>query len=185
MIPNVRSITLESNSGILREIKTEAGVCPAFNPLSGAQHPEISNFICLWDTGASGTVISSKVVEKLGLKPISKSKVFHANGESVVNVYAVNIFLLNSVGFQFIQVTEGVLAGIDVLLGMDIITMGDFSITNANGKTMFSFRIPSIKHIDYTTENKGQVTPPEIPKVSRNSPCHCGSGKKYKACHGK
>lgn len=25
----------------------------------------------------------------------------------------------------------------------------------------------------------------ETPKVGRNDPCHCGSGKKFKACHGK
>ena len=25
----------------------------------------------------------------------------------------------------------------------------------------------------------------ETPKLGRNDPCHCGSGKKYKACHGK
>ena len=23
------------------------------------------------------------------------------------------------------------------------------------------------------------------PKIGRNDPCHCGSGKKYKQCHGK
>ncbi|MEX3823068.1 SEC-C metal-binding domain-containing protein, partial [Paraburkholderia sp. BR14262] len=31
-------------------------------------------------------------------------------------------------------------------------------------------------------------TPPvgsEMPKVGRNDPCPCGSGKKYKQCHGK
>jgi hypothetical protein len=22
-----------------------------------------------------------------------------------------------------------------------------------------------------------------VPKIGRNDPCHCGSGKKYKACH--
>ncbi len=27
--------------------------------------------------------------------------------------------------------------------------------------------------------------PPELPKVGRNDPCPCGSGKKYKACHGR
>ncbi|MGB0716251.1 MAG: SEC-C metal-binding domain-containing protein, partial [Phycisphaerae bacterium] len=25
----------------------------------------------------------------------------------------------------------------------------------------------------------------ETPKVGRNEPCPCGSGKKYKQCHGK
>ena len=24
-----------------------------------------------------------------------------------------------------------------------------------------------------------------VPKVGRNEPCPCGSGKKYKSCHGK
>jgi molecular chaperone DnaJ len=30
-----------------------------------------------------------------------------------------------------------------------------------------------------------QVPSPEGPKIGRNDPCHCGSGKKYKRCHGK
>ena len=30
-----------------------------------------------------------------------------------------------------------------------------------------------------------QDNQPEIPKVGRNEPCPCGSGKKYKKCHGK
>jgi preprotein translocase subunit SecA len=25
----------------------------------------------------------------------------------------------------------------------------------------------------------------QMPKVGRNDPCPCGSGKKYKQCHGK
>ena len=25
----------------------------------------------------------------------------------------------------------------------------------------------------------------DLPRVGRNDPCPCGSGKKYKACHGK
>jgi hypothetical protein len=35
--------------------------------------------------------------------------------------------------------------GTDVLLGMDIITMGDFVINNADGQTLFSFVIPPFK----------------------------------------
>ena len=43
---------------------------------------------------------------------------------------------------------------IDVLIGMDIIRHGDFSITNINNRTTFSFRTPSIKEIDYVEESK-------------------------------
>jgi hypothetical protein len=47
--------------------------------------------------------------------------------------------------------------GVEVLIGMDIISMGDFNISNANGKTLFSFVIPPYKNkISYSkliTEN--------------------------------
>lgn len=35
------------------------------------------------------------------------------------------------------------------------------------------------------TENNGSTYTREGVKVGRNEPCHCGSGKKYKQCHGK
>jgi preprotein translocase subunit SecA len=52
------------------------------------------------------------------------------------------------------------------------------------------------QHSDYDEEQVSQVTSDEVsaggvtirnvlPKVGRNEPCPCGSGKKYKACHGK
>ena len=31
----------------------------------------------------------------------------------------------------------------------------------------------------------GETIRREEPKVGRNDPCHCGSGKKFKKCHGK
>lgn len=182
---NYKAFTLKGNNGLLRDLKTICGVCPAFDPLKGGKHPEIIQFSALWDTGASGTVISKAVVAKLDLKPIGKSKVFHANGDSIVNVYAINIFLPNQVAFKFIKVTEGVLSGFDLLIGMDIITTGDFSITNLGGKTTFSFRVPSIKEVDFVQEHKTTpIASTSIPKVGRNDTCPCGSGKKYKNCHG-
>ena len=39
--------------------------------------------------------------------------------------------------------------GIDVLIGMDIISKGDFAVSNYNGKTQFSFRLPSQEDVDY------------------------------------
>lgn len=51
-----KSFTLQSE-GILRVLQTHCGVCPAFDPLSGETHPKVEQFIGLWDTGATGTVI--------------------------------------------------------------------------------------------------------------------------------
>ncbi len=37
-----------------------------------------------------------------------------------------------------------------------------------------------------TEEPKPKMEPIRVgPKVGRNDPCPCGSGKKFKACHGK
>ena len=97
--------------------------------------------------------------------------------------------LPNNVGIAYVEVTEGDLMGEDVLIGMDIITRGDFAITNVGGKTTFSFRIPSVETIDYCKQGN-QPSVPQKPIVKtkqpgRNDPCPCGSGKKYKNCHGK
>ena len=65
------------------------------------------------------------------------------------------------------------------LVGMDVICNGDFSITNLNGRTWMSFRIPSCAAIDYVAE----ATKLTYAGVKPNDLCPCGSGKKYKRCH--
>jgi len=57
----------------------------------------------------------------------------------------------NRVAIPSVRVTKGQLAGggVDVLIGMDVITIGDFSITNFGAEAIFSFRIPSQGHVDY------------------------------------
>jgi len=108
-------------------------------------------------------------------------------------VYLVNIMLPNKVGIANLRVTRGNIGGdADVLIGMDIIGIGDFAITNKDGKTVFSFRAPSCDTIDFLTESKSAIVKtttaptPVLPnKVGRNDPCPCGSGKKYKKCCGR
>lgn len=74
---------------------------------------------------------------------------------------------------------------INMLIGMDLINMGDFAVTNYAGKTMLSFRMPSIQQIDFNP-HVSRVHGVNMPlKIGRNEPCWCGSGKKYKNCHGK
>lgn len=69
-------------------------------------------------------------------------------------VYMINLMLPNGIGFTNIQVTKAeALPGAQVLIGMDIITMGDFAITNKDGNTVFSFRYPSLATIDYIKEH--------------------------------
>ena len=72
-----------------------------------------------------------------------------------------------------------------VLIGMDVIGFGDFAITNVNGITKVSFRIPSIAEIDYVMESQKLVSASKRDAgIGRNDLCPCGSGRKYKNCHG-
>jgi predicted aspartyl protease len=137
----------------------------------------------IWDTGATGCVISQRVVDECGLDPISVAQVFTAKGETRALVYRVSLFLPNGMSFAAQRVTLGDIEGCDVLIGMDIIGRGDFAVSSDNGKTLFSFRHPSAGPIDFMSS--GGAGPSSGRKVGRNDPCPCGSGRKYKKCCGR
>lgn len=111
-------------------------------------------FKAVWDTGASASVITAKVAADLGLAPTGVTQVNTANGARTSNVFLVDIGLPNGVRARNIQVTDGDITGANVLIGMDIIGAGDFSITNVNGMTVMSYRYPSMKEIDYVQEHQ-------------------------------
>ena len=104
-----------------------------------------------WDTGASGTCISKKIVSDLKLVPIGKINVNTPSGIGIMNQYMVNLVLNNDVVFDDWLVMDSEIGsqGIDVLIGMDIISNGDFAISNYEGRTQFSFRLPSQEHVEY------------------------------------
>jgi hypothetical protein len=140
-------------SGLATALETRCGIS-AYNPLNQDKtvNQKTTKFKALWDTGAMASVISTNVVCFLGLKPIGKARVFHANGESTVYTYLINISLPNDIDFSSILVTEGLLSDTDVLIGMDIISKGDFAVTTSDGDTKMSFQIPSTHEIDFVQE---------------------------------
>jgi alpha-D-ribose 1-methylphosphonate 5-phosphate C-P lyase len=103
----------------------------------------------IWDTGATNSVISQGCIDQCGLVATGIVQVHGVHGSEQVPTFLVNIILPNGVGFHGIQVTRGQLTSTDLLIGMDIISRGDFAVTNVGGITKFSFRHPSIEHIDY------------------------------------
>ncbi len=94
-------------------------------------------------------MVTQNVVDACNLAPTGMAKVTGVNDERLAETFLVNIGLPNNVIFSSIRVSKGNLPGADVLIGMDIIGRGDFSVTNAGGITKFSYRTPSIEHIDY------------------------------------
>lgn len=141
-------------------------------------------FKALWDTGATNCVITQKIVNDLNLKPVGMTRVTTASHVVDAEVFFVSILLPNKMWIPNVRVTKGNIAGHDMLIGMDIIGLGDFAISHHNGRTTFSFRMPSIDEIDFTQQSGNPHSPVVSSKISRNAPCPCGSGKKYKRCHG-
>ena len=62
--------------------------------------------------------------------------------------------------------------GCDILIGMDVIGKGDFAVCNVWGNTTFSFRVPSVGVVDFTSASD--------PAYAPSQKQHLGSKKKYK-----
>lgn len=112
--------------------------------------------IALWDTGATCSCISETVVNELQLVPTGKLQIKTPSGTKTVNTYLVSVGLPNKVQITDLGVCDSDIdnQGIGMLIGMDIIKMGDFAVSNHEGKTVFTFRLPSQKVTDYV----GQIS---------------------------
>lgn len=177
-----RAFTINS-PGLLNRIITRIEVTEAFDPKGGTPTGlHRVDTTALWDTGASASVISSEVATTLGLVPVGIVRVNHAGGVGQSKTYIVNFMLPNMVCIVGVEVTEmpHVPGGIGALIGMDIISQGDLSITNLGGKTCMSFRMPSCHVVDFVAEANRNFDA----TVGRNDLCPCGSGRKFKRCHG-
>ena len=137
------AFTLKSNAGILNQLTTLVDIIVP-NSKTAFQVKAI------WDTGATASVITDNVVKALGLVPTGMSHVNTANGLAIQNTYIVDVVLPNGLRVTDVTVTgaTALSGGSEVLIGMDIITLGDLSITNYKGSTCMSFRIPSLHEVD-------------------------------------
>ena len=182
-------------NGSASSLRTKCGVCQGISLQDlnrGIPHPPVKEYVAVWDTGAEVSSISHRVVKELGLLPVGRAKNYTAAGVVDVNTYVINIQLPMHLGVALLQVTGNDLGDVDMLIGMDVISKGDFAVTSFGGITTFSFRIPSKETIDYVAQDnddkaKAQLVADAVKhkKVGRNDPCPCGSGKKFKNCHGK
>ena len=183
MATKICSFTRIHTKGISRILISNVYVSETYNTPNRPKNLIIKNYTAIWDTGATHSVITKKVVMECKLWPSGMTRVSHAGGESTSNTYFVNIYLPNRVEVCGVRVTEGVLIGsVDVLIGMDIISKGDFAVTNKDKITAFSFRIPSMQRIDFANYVYKEKSTKPVKQIGRNDPCPCGSGKKYKHC---
>jgi predicted aspartyl protease len=172
-------------NGLSRQLVSDVRIISAVDE-NGNENRDFSGeteFKALWDTGASCSLISPSVAQKLQLASFGKERMMTPSGEAITNVYCISVLLPNDAAVGEVIVFEGIPASFDMLIGMDIIGLGDFAVSNYSGKTTFSFRIPSGCEIDFV--NHSYLMPRGSDKIQgRNEPCACGSGKKYKNCCG-
>jgi len=180
-LPEIRAITI-NYPRIESRIISKVWITEACDPEDKSKPiPKSAHTNALWDTGGTTSSISSSIASDLGLAPIGARNVNHFGGSDNKTLYEINLYLPNEVTFAGIQVPEfDDRAGFGFIIGMDIINQSDFSITNFEDQTWVSFRLPSITRIDYVRELNKTV----FADVGRNEKCPCGSGKKYKKCHG-
>ena len=142
----VYAFTMHDDS-VLNRIITETIIIPKICKI---QTNEIHKWRSLWDTGATRSSISKRVVDSLQLIPIGYGGIITAGGEVQINAYLIDMVLPNSVVIQNIVVTcPKIDTDIDVIIGMDVMKHGDLSLSFANGQTTFSFAVPSVEPIDF------------------------------------
>ncbi|MBC6414167.1 MAG: SEC-C domain-containing protein [Chromatiales bacterium] len=139
----------------------------------------------MWSTGAVRSQLSRRLIEELSLEAIVKEE---RNKQQLF--YVLDVYLPNRVRMAKVEMTEisQPLPHPDIgcIIGMDIISLGDCSLSHSDGNTFFSFRVPSLGGIDYVEQaNKKKTSPRSPTMVRRNQMCPCGSGKRYKNCCGR
>ena len=115
------------------------------------EHGEHQMFEGLFDTGASTTCISARVVNDVALNPTGKIQMMGVTGQKTVNEYFFGLgFVVGEVpqatGFMSSQVEwtpvrgsffDGAGSGFDVLIGRDILCQGVFTMS-FDGHVTFS-----------------------------------------------
>ncbi len=160
-------------TGRVGVLTNEIQVSDAYDPTQGGPQPDLKPYKCIWDTGATGTVVTQKVVAELNLSPSGKIRVQgvgpgHVPNIHETNTYLVNLYLPNQVGLIGVKVSEGSIGAADVLIGMDVITQGDFAVSNHEKKTAFTFRVPSCGKIDFVEDHKRQFGPTDPSLFNRS-----------------
>jgi Aspartyl protease. len=99
----------------------------------------------LWDTGSSDSVISSDLAKRLGLHSVGKAKINSSGSTYQSGLYEVVLLLdeKETINLHVMESHQLDKSGIDMLIGLDVICLGDFALSTYDGTICLSFRMPS------------------------------------------
>ena len=95
---SVSALTIKSNVGLLKQLTSIVDITV---PNTNTKN----QYKAIWDTGASGTVITQVIVDNLGLIPTGMSIVHTANGTARQNTYIIDISLNEGITIKDVTVT--------------------------------------------------------------------------------
>lgn len=99
-------------------------------------------------------MVTQRVVDELGLQAEGFTNVLHVGGTALeAPQFYINLVVLAGIHFPNLEAVKGNFLDTDVIIGMDIINRGDFAVSNRNGATSFSFRIPSVEDFDFAAQD--------------------------------
>jgi hypothetical protein len=102
----------------------------------------------LWDTGATLTFIKPGIRDQLKLRMFrtgSSVSIAGVGGMVKADFTIVSIFLASNFLIEYCPAyVLDFAVNYDMIIGMDIINMGDFAVCNTDSKTSFSFVVPPL-----------------------------------------
>jgi len=99
----------------------------------------------LWDTGATASCIKPALWNRLELYSLEpdRTKLAGIGGKVDAELTCVDLLLAAELKIRKCPIYAVDFPGdADILIGMDIIGMGDFAVCNVDNKTTFSFAVP-------------------------------------------
>ncbi len=151
-------------------------------------YPTPISYNAIWDTGATFCAITQRVVDELNLVVKRPVVTDTANGQRSTYAYLINVVLPNNVLIPGRWATLSTIQGADILIGMDIISRGDFAVSRIGENTKFTFQLPPTHALDFEAERLQLERYYKIYQERLkhgNKLCPCGSGKQWDKCHGK
>jgi hypothetical protein len=131
-------------------IRWEQPIFRVITPVTGRQtkHSGLErkqlDVSAMWDTDSMGTCVSTRLARHLGLAPFRTTTLASLHGDSVTNVCFMDIVLPDEIVIENVMAMEiETQRDFDIIIGMNIIRLGDFSLCNDHGNTVMTFSLPS------------------------------------------
>ena len=114
-------------------------------------------FQALWDTGTRESLITYPAITKLDLKSKGEGEISGTGGPARSRLFNVDIIFSNGyekLNWNLFEYPGAKDKKYGLVIGMDIISLGDFAITKKDGKAFLSFRIPNKYLVDFEIVDK-------------------------------